>query len=217
MKRNINLIAILFLSMVVFSCKKNDFDYQEGYIGVSKVTNYASFDMKGETYVVVPKGSTYTEPGVTAKEGDKELAVKTTGTVNTNVAGVYNLSYSAVNADGFAASTDRTVIVSDVSPAAAAVDLSGNYARTSNGSVSTWTRLAPGVYSVFNPGGAPGTNVTVIVFHLDANTIDFPQQIASDGGSFSGTSETFNPATKTYSWAVVNGGYGPAVRTFVKQ
>jgi hypothetical protein len=217
MKRNINVLAILLLSTVLFSCKKNDFDYKEGYVGISKVTNYATFDMKGAKYIVVQKGGTYTEPGVTAKEGDKDLAVTISGTVNTNAQGVYNLSYSAVNADGYSASTSRTVIVADIGADAAADDLSGKYARTSNGSVSTWTRLAPGVYTVLNPGGAPGTNVTVVVFHTSASTIDFPQQIASDGGSFNGTDETYNPSTKRYTWRVINSGYGTGLRTFVKQ
>jgi hypothetical protein len=217
MKRNINLLAILFISMAIFSCKKEDFDYKEGYVGVSKVTNYATFTMTGDKYVVVPKGGTYTEPGVKAKEGDKDLQVQTAGSVNTSAAGVYNLSYSAVNADGFSASTSRTVIVSDIGADAAAADLSGTYARTSNGQVATWTKIAPGVYTVLNPGGASGTNVTVVVFHTSANAIDFPQQVASDGGSFSGSDETYNAATKTYSWRVLNSGYGTGVRTFVKQ
>lgn len=217
MKRNINLLAILFLGMILFSCKKDDFDYKDGYVGVSKVTNYATFTMTGDKYVVIPKGGTYAEPGIKAKEGSKDLQVQTTGTVNTNVAGVYNLSYSAINEDGFSASTSRTVIVADIGADAAAMDLSGTYARTSNGSVATWTRLAPGVYSVLNPGGAPGTNVTVIIFHTSANTIDFPSQIASDGGSFNGSDETYNPITKTYTWKVLNSGYGTGLRTFVKQ
>jgi len=217
MKRHIKILAILLLSMSIFSCSDEDFNYPEGFVGESKITNYATFDMKGDRYVVLNKGGTYTEAGVTAKEGDKDLPVVITGTVNTSVAGVYNLTYSAVNADGFSASVNRTVIVADIGADAAAMNLSGNYARTSNGSVSTWTRLAPGVYSVFNPGGAPGTNVTVIVFHTSANTIDFPVQVASDGGTFSGSNESFNPITSTYSWVVVNSGYGTALRTFVKQ
>lgn len=217
MKLDVKILFVLFISIGMFSCSKDDFDYQEGYIGVSKVTNYATFDMAGEGYIVVNKGSQYTEPGVTAKEGEASLPVTITGAVNTNVAGVYTLTYSAVNADGFAASTKRTVVVSEVNEAVAGIDLSGNYARTSNGSVAVWSKLAPGVYKVFNPGGAPGTNVTVIVFHTNVGTIDFPQQIASDGGAFSGSSESFNPATNTYSWIVVNSGYGAALRTFVKQ
>ncbi|HEY0667492.1 MAG TPA: DUF5011 domain-containing protein [Sphingobacteriaceae bacterium] len=217
MKRHIKILAILFLSMGIISCSKEDFNYPEGYVGVSKVTNYATFDMKGSRYVILNKGGTYTEAGVTAKEGDRDLPVTITGTVNTAVAGVYNLTYSAVNADGFPASVNRTVIVADIGADAAAMDLSGNYARTLNGSIAAWTRLAPGVYSVFNPGGAPGTNLTVIVFHTSANTIDFPVQVASDGGTYSGRNESFNPLTNTYSWVVVNSGYGTALRTFVKQ
>ena len=102
---------------------------------------------------------------------------------------------------------------------AAGNDFSGNYARNTNGSVSTWTKLAPGVYKVFNPGGAPGTNVTVFVFNQTGLSIKIPPFLHTDGTTFTSSTETYTltPAPPKYSWVILNPGYGTALRTFNKQ
>lgn len=184
--------------------------------GISRETAFPSFTMAGNKTIFLTLGQTYTEQGVKAKEGDKDLTVKIEGTVNTSAAGVYTLTYSAINSDEFPGSVSRRVVVSDISPAAAANDLSGDYARSTNGSIAEWTRVAPGVYSVFNPGGAPGTNLTVIVFNPTVSRIYIPEQVSSDGSITSSSSETFNGST-TYTWIILNPGYGTGTRTFVKQ
>jgi len=222
MKRKyLNIIAVVALSVALFSCKKNDFIATDTQVGISKVTQYAQFTLTGADYVYVKKGDPYVEPGVVAKSGSTVLTVKTTGTPNTNVAGVYTLNYSAVNADGFSASASRTVVVYDTDATAVGNDFSGNYARTSNGSVAEWTKVAPGVYKVFNPGGAPGTNLTVIVFNKTGSSVVIPSQIAGGALTSSSTESSVagtTPGTlKQYSMVIVNPGYGTAVRTFVKQ
>jgi hypothetical protein len=217
MKRNLNIIIIMLLGMLVFSCKKADFDYPEGMVGSSKITYFPILTLKGERYVAVAKGTAYTEAGVTAKEGSADLTPKTTGTVNTATPGVYTLTYSAVNKDGFSASITRTVVVYSTDAGAAAHDLSGNYARNTNGSIATWTKIAPGVYKVFNPGGAPGTNLTVIAINPTGYAISIPSQISSDGATTSSALEDYSGMPNTYKWQILNPGYGTAVRTFVKQ
>ena len=139
--------------------------------------------------------------------------------MTTTAPGVYTVVYSAVNDDGFTASARRTVVVYSTDATAAANDLSGNYARTTNASVAVWTKIAPGVYTVFNPGGAPGTNLTVVAINPTGFTIDIPQQQSSDGSvtSSSGESYTPTPAPAKYTMVIVNPGYGTAARTFVKQ
>lgn len=218
MKRNFNILIALFLSMLVISsCEKEDFNYPEGYVGTSKITAYPILELKGDRYTIVAKGGTYTEPGITAKEGDNDITYTTEGTVNTAAAGVYTVYYSAENKDGFSASTFRTVIVYSTDAGAAARDLSGKYARNTNASIAEWTKIAPGVYKVFNPGGAPGTNLTVIAFNPTGYQVLIPKQISSDGLETSSGSEDYSGMPLSYKWAIVNPGYGPAVRTFVKQ
>lgn len=203
---------IILTAFVLFftSCEKET-------EGISKETTFPVLNRAGEETIYLKKGDVFTDPGVSATEGDQKLEVKTSGTVNTSVQGVYTITYSAINSDGYPGSITRRVVVSDISAEAAAIDLSGSYARDTNGSLAVWTKVAPGVYSVFNPGGAPGTDLTVIVFNPTISRIFIPEQVSSDGSITSSSSEVYNPATGTYSWIIVNSGYGAALRTFVKK
>jgi len=149
MKKSILYIGLLLLGVVMFSCNKQSFDYPEGTVGISKITQYPEFTLNGPQYVSIVKGSTYTDAGATAKEGSNDLKVTTTGSVNTNVVGVYNINYSATNKDGFEGSTSRTVIV--LPSADAGIDISGKYYYATNSSlVATMTKITTGYYQVSN-------------------------------------------------------------------
>lgn len=110
----------------------------------------------------VPVGSTFTDQGVVAMEGEDDVtaSVVVKSNVDTNKIGVYSISYFATNVDGFDSSTERTVIVYDPS---VTTDVSGTY--TVDSSVSyrdmggakapfkgdynvTVKQVAPGVFSV---------------------------------------------------------------------
>jgi hypothetical protein len=215
------LISILMLSfvMVLASCEKDEINNTETRVGDSDVTFYPILTLNGSQYMAIPLNSTWTDPGATAKEGSTTITPTVSGTVNTAAAGVYRIVYTAVNKDGFAASAYRWVAVYQTDATAAGNDLSGNYARTTNASVAEWTKMAPGVYKVFNPGGAPGTNLTVILFNSTGLTIKIPPQVGADGNTTTSSSETYTltPAPARYSMVIVNPGYGTALRTFVKQ
>ncbi|NEU09249.1 DUF5011 domain-containing protein [Flavihumibacter sp. R14] len=220
MKKIIQLSVLMLFMMAATSCEDEDFTYPEGQVGISKITVYPTLTLNGDRYmVIVNKSVPFSDPGAIAKEGDTEIPVTTTGSVDENTPGVYTLTYTAANKDGFTASTSRTVVIANVDAAAAANDLSGNYARTTNGSVAVWTKIGSGVYTVFNPGGAPGTNLTVVAVNATGDQIDIPAQAASDGSPTSSSQESYNKAVSppTYSWVIVNPGYGTALRTFVKQ
>lgn len=208
MKRYFYILAafVLFLS----SCEKDT-------EGVSKETAFANFEMTGDPIMFLKPGATFTDPGVKATENGAALEVKSTGTVNTSVTGVYQIDYAAVNSDGYPGTTSREVVVFDVSPDVAEADLSGSYARDTNGSLAVFTKIAPGVYLVSNPGGAPGTNLVVIAFHISPNSVAIPEQVSNDGSITSSTGNAYNPATKTLVWTIRNPGYGTAARTFTKQ
>ena len=215
-----SFLALAFLA----SCTEKDIIQTNDQVGISKITYYPILTLTGSLYATVASGSSFTDPGVSADAGGASVPVVTTGTVNTSTAGVYILTYTATNKDGFSASAMRFVVVYSTDNTATANDFSGNYARTSNGSLATWTKIAPGVYKVFNPGGAPGTNLTVIAFNPTGFTIKVPTQTDSAGGTTSCTSSTgsssitYNPGPPaSYALKVVNSGYGTSVRTFIKQ
>lgn len=218
------IIFSLFAMIFLAACNEKDIIDNADQVGISKVTYYANLALKGNGYMAVAKGSAFTDPGVTATAAGATLPFTVSGTVNANTVGVYVLTYTAVNKDGFPASIQRWVAVYSTDATATANDFSGNYARTSNGVIATWTKLAPGVYKVFNPGGAAGTNITLIAFNPSGTTINVPSQTANDGSVFKCTDNagaaninyiTGPPAS--YAWKVINPGYGTSLRTFIKQ
>ncbi|MFA5229808.1 MAG: immunoglobulin-like domain-containing protein [Candidatus Paceibacterota bacterium] len=110
--------SLLILSLFMFfSCEKET-------EGISRVTEYATFEMEGDNFMFVLANSTFTDPGVKAYEGETEIDVEVSGTVNTAVPDVYTIQYSAKNSDGFPVSVVRNVAVVAAMPSN---DLSGSY------------------------------------------------------------------------------------------
>ena len=212
------LIAVFALYAFNGCAKTEDFDNTETKVGHSRVTFFPTLSLKGDQYMAVSVGGTFADPGSIAKEGDQDIQAAVAGSVNTATPGVYALTYTATNKDGFSVSERRFVAVYSTDATAAANDLSGNYARSTNGSVAVWTKLAPGVYTVFNPGGAPGTNVTVFVFNSTGFNIKIPSQVIGDGTIMSSAQESYTNSTPAkYTWQILNPGYGTGLRTFTKQ
>ncbi len=214
-------ISLIFFVcfLLLLSCNKDKINNTADQVGISKVTHFPVLTMAGSDVMAVANGSTFTDPGVTAMAGSDVVPVVVSGTVNTSQDGVYTISYSAVNSDGFSATTYRTVAVYTTAADAAAHDLSGNYLRGATGVTSTWDKIAPGVYLITNPGGASsGGSLTIIAFNSSGYTIHAPSQRSSDGNTSGTTTETFTPGTPDkYTWVFLNPGYGTGLRTFVKQ
>ncbi len=213
--RKLGLLIIVVIISCFTSCEK------EESAGISRLTQFATFTLKGDERVFIMKGSPFVDPGVEAKEGDNVLTVSTSGLPDVNQPGVYNVSYKATNKDGFQAVASRVVIVYATDATAIGNDFTGKYARTSNASLAVWTKIAPGVYEVFNPGGAPGTNLTVIVFNPTGTRVFIPQQIAGGNPTSSDLEVSVAGAApgtlERYTMKIVNPGYGTGLRTFVKQ
>ncbi len=111
--KHIKIILILFVSGLV-SCSADETG------GVSSVTNYPIITLNGDALQIVAQGSTYTDPGAIATEGDAEIPVETSNSsgtyfgiagVDTSVADIYFITYSAENADGFKGNSLREVWV----------------------------------------------------------------------------------------------------------
>lgn len=94
----------------------------------SKITYYVSIELTGGSQTLVPVGSAYTDPGYTATEGTEDVTKNVViggDEVDANTVGVYTVTYSAKNVDGFEKSVSRDVIVYDPS---ITTDLAGTYA-----------------------------------------------------------------------------------------
>jgi len=218
MKKSI-LIFYSLVTLLLVACKKTDIHNTDEEIGVSKVTHFAVLTLNGEKFMPVVLGTPFTDPGIVAKEGSADLTYTRSGSVNPNVAGVYTLTYTAVNKDGFPASIERTVVVYSTDSDAAANDLSGTYLRTATGQVSSWSKLFPGVYRVSNPGGATiGTGTNVFVFNPTGSSIYIPPQVIGDGSEMTSSDGIYTQGSPAkYDWKIVNPSYGTALRTFIKQ
>ena len=210
----------MFAVSAFAACNKDDnFNYPEGTVGISKIIYFPAVTINGDRLIILKEGDTYTEPGVVATLNGQPADVVTTGAVNTAVPGVYDLTYTASNDQGYTASDWRTVVVigNDVS----GNDFSGTYKKVlpTVGVTSTWTKTADGVYTVENPGGSAGIGLTVIAVNYTGNEIKIPHQISPDFGEVSSQDESYDPSATpvTYSWAFIAGGYGNYVRTFEKQ
>ncbi|MBA2250204.1 MAG: DUF5011 domain-containing protein [Chitinophagaceae bacterium] len=218
MKKTYALIFAGILTMIM-SCSKDPIISTNDQVGISKITYYPTITVTGNSIVAVANGSVFTDPGVKASAGSADVPVVTTPTLNTNTDGVYTLTYTATNKDGFSSTATRTVVVYTTAADAAAHDLSGSYLRAATGVSAIWTKIALGVYVVQNPGGAvSGTSLTVVAINPSGYTISIPSQRASDGNVSQSTSESYiNLSPAIYKWIFLNPTYGTGLRTFVKQ
>lgn len=219
MKKNILYSAFLiFVILAITSCEKDS-------EGVSRITNHAVIKMNGSELMTVKVGQPYVDPGAVAHEDTTEITVKVTNGVDANTVGLYYVTYSAVNSDGYSRSSLRTVIVMPL--VVPTDDLSGKYKRNAgkNG-VSEWTKIEDGLYKVTDVGGALLLNDYVYVLNTEPNIVVVPLQaiggngddIYCDNGS-DDSKIVFTPGPigiGSYAWRVINSGYGAAVRTFIK-
>lgn len=138
----------LMLGMSVFGLSSCNDDNDE--LTDSRVTYYVNLDMQGDAFVQVPIGTSYSDAGCLATENGEDVTSKivTSGIdeIDVNAAGLYTVTYSAVNKDGFPASVSRTVAVCDPS---ITTDISG-----------TWTVQA-GSYRLYNGAQTPYADFTV--------------------------------------------------------
>ena len=138
----------------------------------TKLTYYVDLQLNGEDFVLVPLGSAYTDAGCKAELSGEDysshLVTEGVSDVNVNKVGFYEITYSAVNPDGYPVSVSRTVCVYDpevttsikgsYQPDMAATkygkkgqtfaDYAASYGNTTQCTGITFTEVAPGIFSV---------------------------------------------------------------------
>lgn len=104
--------SVCMMALSLFSCNDDNDDHTD-----KRVTYYATLELDGEERVVVDKGSAYVEPGFSAEMKGEDVTdqVSVSSNIDTNNSGVYSVTYSITNADGFSVSKKRTVVVLDTS------------------------------------------------------------------------------------------------------
>ena len=206
-------ITGLFIALFTLtSCSDED------VIG-SKVTIYPIITVSGESLTVLTEGDTYTELGAKSLAGEQELEVTTTGTVDTNTPGVYNIYYTSLNDDGFSTEKRRTVIVLSKEPSA--INLEGTFFRSGNANVIT--RVSDRLYRASNAGGLlvstpnDAKNLLAVRFYnIDDKHLYIPYQ---ENSSQSGVAVESNIGTivseNEFNYVLTASGvYGTALRVF---
>ena len=163
------LISAFLMLMTLGSCSN------EAPIS-SRITTYAVFDY--EPLSAVALGTPFT-PSATANEGGQEIPVTVVGSVDTSTVGIYTITYSATNADGFDATAVQTVVVHD--PAIIGTDVSGNVWDKNNHTRTSKISLVPGTTSIFYATDFGFSGLFPIYFQMNGNTIsDIPQTYPLD-------------------------------------
>lgn len=214
----IKYIFIISTLVSFFACKKEQVKETETEVGHSRVTFFPTFDFKGDRYLSIVKGGTYTEAGVTAKEGDKDLQVSISGSVNTNTPGVYDLVYSATNKDNFSSSVTRTVAVLPEAENAG-IDISGKYANVGSFVyVATITKLAPGFYLADNVwGGGSRAIIPSYIITTNGTDLTLPVNSLSGYGRVEGSGTLDAAGNLIYKVSLLDLGLSNSTRTWKKQ
>lgn len=166
----LNITGLFLVLILLPACEKDDLG-----LSVSRETQFATFEMEGDQQMFVEVGTPFVDPGVKAFEGDAEVPVSVDGAVNSSETGLYTLTYSAVNSDGFPNTTRRLVFVR--SSGILENDLSGQYQGAGFGSdVATVTRIAPGHYHIDRVLARGDLNIGADFFQLDEKKIVIPAQ-----------------------------------------
>jgi hypothetical protein len=204
-------IALLLPLLILGSCKKETTEDVSSIVKVS----YPEITLNGNELVTVAVGASYTDAGAKLTDditGAVSDIQPTSSNVNTAQPGLYVVTFSAANSNGFETTATRLVAVTSVNNP---IDRSGTYLRTATGINCYITKIANGVYKVQNPGGAGvGVNTFVYMVETALNVYVAPPQ-PTDAGTMSVINITFTSTGAT--WNVLNSLYGTGSRIFVKQ
>lgn len=174
------IIIFLFAIVLMSACGKKD-------------TTFPEISLKGDALMMVTLNSPYTDAGATAiDETDGEITVETEGVVDTNFAGNYYITYTAMDAAGNEAEATRTIVVRNE-----AEIYNGNYNTLSvNGTDTTYYAATTTISSTLNRRiwlvGYSDMANAVVYADLRHDTITVPVQMVNAGTplllhSFSGS------------------------------
>ena len=216
------LIAIFSISLFLASC-------EEDPDPVSQVVTvgHPSITLIGDAVFSTPVGTgTFTDPGAVGFNditGDSvSLTTPVSNTVDLTTPGFYSVTYNYTISNGqldYTAIASRLVLVTPVSPS---LDISGLYARSSNGQEVHVTKYGTGLYTTDNVGGVAGSEDYIFDVYFGQtsdSTIEVPSQPNVFGGFLhcEDGKLMMTPTDTSFSWIVMGVGFGTATRTFIKQ
>lgn len=160
----IKIVSLVFTIILFVSCSEES-------PTTSELTFFPTFEF--EPIVIVALGDTFT-PSAIATEGGVEIPVAISGSVDSNTVGVYTITYSATNSDGFDGAENQTVVVHD--PAIIGTDVSGAIEDVNRPTRTGVISLVSGTTSIFYVTDFAFGGTFPMFFQMDGDTIsDIPQ------------------------------------------
>lgn len=214
MKKILAYLLVPVLAVALWSCDKST-------EGLTRITYYPTLEVLGEQTVVLNVGETYTDEGCYAELNGEDVSseVIVSSNVDNTTPGIYSISYTVYNADGFSTTASRTVYV--VNPNSIATIYIGESMVGSNhytGAEIYITDNGDGTYHLddimggfmfagLNPGFEPAYDFHAEVdFALNAdNSVTLTSEIGSwyfgDTGDvvLGLNSGAYDPATRTFT------------------
>jgi hypothetical protein len=172
------------ITIFLFACNKTDFDYPPDTVGSSKIIYFPSISLNGNDAMSVVMGTPFNDPGAKATVNGADVPVTVSGDVNTGQVGFYTVTYTAANAAGYTASTQRTVVVIPEAEDPNAEDISGTYTAIGGApGPATVTKVDQGLYYTTNCWGG-GSTVVIPVYFIctDGATLIIPEQVVGAVG-----------------------------------
>lgn len=215
MNKIINLVFITMFILGINACKKIENQYPSKVVNVT----YPGIELKGDEGISIHVGDTYVDPGATLTDDVTGAVSDITGDVSgvdATTEGLYFVTYTASNANGYETTITRPVAVTDVDDA---FDISGEYFHATRGGTAYVTKIARGLFKTDNLNGGRTALGSIYMMVKSDNTLDVPMQWSNDGGfmgDYLSDDLTLSPDT-TYSYAIDAAGFGTSLRTFEKQ
>lgn len=211
----LTLIAIAACSLL-YACNEDE-------TPVSKMVRvqYPAITMNGGQFVTINVGGAYNDGGAVSFDSINNSSsnlVPVQSDVDPTTPGLYPVIFEAENSYGFKTQSVRWVAVTNVS---ANEDISGVYARTSNGVEASITKKARGIYATDNVGGVGGNPpyiFPVYFVQLDDSTVVVPHQPGGFGDVYCDKTKLIKTQSDTLlQWVVMGAGFGTALRKFSRQ
>lgn len=191
MNKILNIVLLLAAACWISGCKDDTAD-------VSRLVDVTApgIILKGQDLVILPTGGAFTDEGATGIDslsGNQQTELSAESTPNTSVPGIYPLTYTAKDANGFTSQVVRNVFVFDNSltegyDLITDVDLSGTYQHLAGeGRIVTVTQVLPGLY-ICNDLYGTFTSLTPLYFLNTTEGLVVPEQPTYAGlGDIDGT------------------------------
>jgi hypothetical protein len=103
-------ITSIAISTVMLNACISDED-KDSY-GLSKVTTFPTLELLGDAECWIVKGASFQDPGYQSEFNVGDVVIA--GSVNSNAQGLYELSYTATNTEGYSVTKTRKVFVADI-------------------------------------------------------------------------------------------------------